>query len=87
MTYTLPEIPPQWFHTAREIIMRDGHQVAAQGSYLVARARPTDQWLRLLCGMPPHCKGFASTQERDEALAILKGEAPLPPIPAEAHGH
>ncbi|MBL9187892.1 MAG: hypothetical protein JNK23_10460 [Opitutaceae bacterium] len=76
----LDTLPPEWLAERRAIIAREGVAVrAGAGPWIEVQSINTGAWLRL--ALPERATVFASTAERDEALAALVGENPLPDVP------
>ncbi len=76
------DLPPWWLHQVREIVVRDGHALRAgfpEITIEVQNINRPDVWQPL--NLQSNTCHFATEQDRDQILAILTGEAPLPSVP------
>jgi len=70
---SLSQLPDGWLADRREIIARDGHDVRADGGAGIEVSARDGAWLPLM--LHGGSMAFASREDRDVALASLKGAA------------
>ncbi len=79
---TAAELPAWWLHQVRAVVLRDGHALRAGFPDIVIEVqninRP-DVWQPL--NLQTNTAAFATDRDRDQILAILTGEQPLPELP------
>jgi hypothetical protein len=73
------DLPPWWLAQVRAVVVREGHALRAGFPDIVIEVQTINQpeiWYAL--NLKTDTTHFATDRDRDQILAILTGEAPLP---------
>jgi hypothetical protein len=76
---TAADLPPWWLAQVRAVVLRDGHALRAGFPDVVIEVQninAPETWQPL--NLQTNTAHFATDRDRDQILAILTGEAPLP---------